>query len=526
MHLIDKRRRENKHSFSQIQLYKGISLLIVGILMMLWSGCTDSEDENQDIDSASTDTTKETDKNPGSLLEICEAPKPRSTPDTAGVVGNGTEESCHEGALIEAVSHGGYVLFDCGEEPVTIKVSSEIAINKETIIDGEGKVTLDGGGASRIFFVSSILSVRNLLFVNCAAKGDEESGGAISGGWRSTVEVIGCTFIDNAADNAGGAVSVGTGSSLTVTESRFIRNTSRYGGAIYSLWSPLHIVNSEFIDNSAYVDAGGGAIGTDGALDPEYRENETVGGTIEICGSVFRNNTAWGAGGAAFIWAYPPDKIIIDRCTIENNTLYKNSDGLAMGGGMRVSNGEITFKHVSFISNSAETHGGGVYLDCEPTCTITNSTFYSNKVTDGFGGAIFGDKLRINNVTFAENFANGHGGALFGGENLVLRNSIFVDNSAGNPWGQAYSCYATGTGENVLQWVTDFSGSGSDLCIPEVIEANPKLADPADNGGFTFTMMPEADSPVLQAGNGCEQTDQRGQPRSESVCDLGAVELP
>ena len=35
--------------------------------------------------------------------------------------------------------------------------------------------------------------------------------------------------------------------------------------------------------------------------------------------------------------------------------------------------------------------------------TISNSTFYSNKVTDGFGGAIYGDKLRLSNVTIAKN---------------------------------------------------------------------------------------------------------------------------
>lgn len=66
---------------------------------------------------------------------------------------------------------------------------------------------------------------------------------------------------------------------------------------------------------------------------------------IEICGSLFQNNRAWGAGGAAFLWEYPPDKIIIDRCTI---------------------------KGTSIISNSTETHGGGLSLDCEPNGTITN----------------------------------------------------------------------------------------------------------------------------------------------------------
>jgi len=466
------------------------------------------------------------DYSPSISSNICDEPTPWSTPSTSRVVGDGVATNCTEDALREAVGGGGNIRFNCGSSPIVIKVTKEINVAQETVIDGEGKITLDGGANSRIFAVSAALSVRNLRFTNGNAKGDKESGGAISGGWRSRVEVIGCVFEDNAANNAGGAVAVGTGSSLTVVASRFSRNTSGYGGAIYSLWSPLHIVNSEFTDNTTHVGDGGGAIGTDGALDPAYREGETVGGTVEICGSLFQNNHAWGAGGAAFLWVYPPDKIIIDRCTIKDNILTKNSDGLAMGGGMRISNGEITIKGTSILSNSAETHGGGLSLDCEPTCTISNSTFFENQVSDGYGGAIFGNKLRINNVTFAKNFASGHGGALFGGDDWILRNSIFVDNKAGNPWGQAYSCSATGTGDHVLQWVSDFNGQGSDPCIAGAIVADPILAAPGDNQGPTFTMLPGSSSPVIQAGQGCEPFDQRGLPRDTTSCDLGAVELP
>ncbi|MBN2342216.1 MAG: hypothetical protein JXR45_12040 [Deltaproteobacteria bacterium] len=449
-------------------------------------------------------------------------------PDAEKVVGNGTADSCNEETLREAVSGGGLVRFDCGEEQAVITVTSEIQINQETVIDGEDSVTLDGGGSSRIFFVSSALSVRNLRFVNGNALGEEESGGAVSGGWRSRVEVVNCDFEDNIAGNAGGAVAVGTGSELTVVSSRFMHNTSRYGGAIYSLWSPLHIVNSSFVENTTAVNAGGGAIGTDGALDPDYRDDGAVGGTIEICGSIFRNNEAYGAGGAAFLWVYPPDVIIIDRCTIEGNILLKDDDGegLAMGGGMRVSNGEIFIRNSSFISNSAQTHGGGLSLDCEPTCTITNTTIYDNEVVDGFGGAVFGDKIRMNNVTVANNFASGHGGAFFGGEDVTIQNSIIADNHAGNPWGQAYSCYATLTGDAVMQWVSDFEGAGDDVCIPDVLSEDPMLNPPADNGGSTVTMLPDAESPALQAGHDCEPFDQRGEPRDPTSCDLGAVELP
>ena len=55
---------------------------------------------------------------------------------------------------------------------------------------------------------------------------------------------------------------------------------------------------------------------------------------------------------------------------------------------------------------------------------------------------------------------------------------------------------------------------------------DPMLADPADNGGPTFTMLPNVGSPVLAAGANCETSDQRGHPRNTAACDLGAVEMP
>ncbi len=469
------------------------------------------------------------------VAPACEEPTPWPLPTAHQVVGDGTAASCTEGALQQAVSAGGTITFDCGGDALSIAISSAIPVANETVVDGEGKITLDGGGASQIFTTSSKLSVRNLRFVNGKAPESEDAdgiGGAVAGAWRSSVEVIGCTFEDNVAGRGGGAVAVWTGSSLTVVGSQFRRNHSWYGGAIYSLWSPLHVVNSEFTDNSAQGDHNGGAIGTDGALDPDYRNpqdgTDTAGGTVEICGSRFKNNQAKGAGGAAFLWVYPPDKIIIDRCTIEGNTVTKDGGGtgLAAGGGMRVSNGEITITATSFLDNSAETHGGALYLDCEPDCTIKNSTFHANEVTDGFGGAIFGDKLRVGNVTFANNFASSQGGVLFGGSDWVFKNSVFADNQAGNPWGQTYSCSATGTGDHVVQWVSDFNDAGSDPCIPGVTAADPALAAPADNGGPTLTMLPGAGSPVLGAGADCEPTDQRGEPRNTAACDLGAVEIP
>ncbi|MEJ2578190.1 MAG: choice-of-anchor Q domain-containing protein [Kineosporiaceae bacterium] len=458
----------------------------------------------------------------------CAVPATVPVPTTQHVVGNGTPASCSQAALRSAVSAGGHVTFKCGTGNATITVTRQITAKRTTVIDGGGKVTLRGGGGNRILLADNgtTLSVRNLRLVGgnaVKAETGPNGGGAVAGMFRTRLEVIGSTFEDNAAEVGGGAVMAGTDSSLTVVRSRFTGNSSAYGGALYSLLSPLTVVNSTFDDNHSDKNGAkgsGGAIGTDGAA-PLSRDGK--GGDIRICGSTFTRNTGDRAGGGMYLWAYGRDRILVDRSTFQSNRI----NGL--GGGARISigpsdfakTGTITITGTSILSNTSGGNGGGLYLDCAPTCTINNSTLYGN-TSKAYGGAIFGDGHHDNNVTFAKNKASGHGGALFGSK-FVLTNTVFVGNSAGNPWGQAMTCSTTGTGKNVVQWLSS-SKDTSTPCIPDVTAKNPKLADPAANGGPTRTMMPAANSPILTIGSGCTSRDQRGVARKPNACDLGAVQ--
>ncbi|MBN2715193.1 MAG: hypothetical protein JXX14_05015 [Deltaproteobacteria bacterium] len=411
---------------------------------------------------------------------------------------------------------------------MTIAISSEIIAADGAVIDGGASdISLDGQGLTRIFSAPSgdRLSVRKLRFINGAAPMSNEAdgiGGAVAGNWRSAVEVRDCVFENNTAGRGGGAVSVWTGSALTVVGSRFTGNSSYYGGAIYSLLSSLDVFNSIFVDNVTIDNGGGegGAIGTDGAS--EYPD-DNISGAIEICGSIFRNNRGLRSGGGVYIWVYPPDTVRVDRTTLESNRI----GAAGLGGGMRISNGEIAVTKTSFISNVSENHGGALYLDCSPRCDIVNTTFFNNQA-DSYGGAISsGSNVYINNVTFANNYAGGHGGALFGGDGFEIHNSIFRDNHAGNPWNQANNCGSTFSGKNVLQWNNANSDGGGDSCIESVLIADPALSpEPSDHGGPTHTMLPGNDSPVLNQGSDCAQSDQRGNTRDEHICDLGAVEVP
>jgi predicted outer membrane repeat protein len=508
-------------------LVKSGSHCVMTMLLMAIYGCgggSSGGDASTSGPGGSTGTTTTT-----TTTATCDAPDPWAIPSTASVVGTGTAASCTQAALNTAIAAGGHVTFSCGGSAVTIAVTSEITVTKTTVIDGGGLITLDGGSKNRILVAANnrSLSVRNMRFINGAASlvmAGEGIGGAVSGPYMDNIEVIGSTFENNTAGRGGGAVGVGTAGSLVISGSVFKGNNAWYGGAVYSLLSPLTIVNSVFTGNSTNTGGSlgdGGAIGTDGAsADP----NDSVGGDVKICGSQITNNKAYGNGGGAYLWVYPPDRIIIDRTTVSNNVAApngRNSNGA--GGAMRVSNGEILISRSSFLSNTSDGNGGALYLDCAPSCKLSNDTFYKNTAVS-YGGAIFGDAHQSNNVTFASNYAGGHGGAIFG-SNFVLNNAVFLDNSAGNQWGQAMSCSSTGTGAHVVQWLSTSASAGADTCIAGITAINPQLSAPADNGGPTWTMLPATASPLRNAGADCESVDQRGITRNTGKCTIGSVEL-
>ena len=68
------------------------------------------------------------------------------------MVGDGSAASCTFDKLAAAIAQGGIITFDCGDDPVTIKVTAtlELPTDKDTVIDGGNKITLDGDGKVRI----------------------------------------------------------------------------------------------------------------------------------------------------------------------------------------------------------------------------------------------------------------------------------------------------------------------------------------------------------------------------------------
>jgi len=130
----------------------------------------------------------------------------------------GVDVPCTEQGLTAALTAGGVVTFACGPGPVTLPITSAKAITQDTVLDGGGLVTLDGGHGSRILSVPSSfelgtprLTVQRIRFVrgnSSAASGEDTArgGGAI---WvrGGSLRVVATEFVDNRGPATGQGVA-------------------------------------------------------------------------------------------------------------------------------------------------------------------------------------------------------------------------------------------------------------------------------------------------------------------------------
>ena len=328
--------------------------------------------------------------------------------------------------------------------------------------------------------------------------------------------------ITNGAENFGGAIRT-VGSSLTLTGDSFTQNTATsvgFGGAIFAEPSgggTLMITNCTFSSNMA-ADATTMSGGFGGAL--MFEPGGT--GTLTISNSTFDSNTAQsgttsggGFGGALMFEPGGTGTLTITGSTFSSNT----SAGSTTQGGF-----------------------GGAFMfepGADPSSlSVTNSTFTANQAGGhhGFGGGIIfepsgatssGTLTHITVVGNSTTGADSGGGILVEAAPLMIRNSIISGNTAA---GVASNCSANDAGTLVT------AGHGVELgasCGFD-LNADPKVAALADNGGPTKTMALTAGSPAIDAADDafCPATDQRGVARPQdggtgrgAICDIGAFEL-
>jgi Ca2+-binding RTX toxin-like protein len=434
-----------------------------------------------------------------------------------------------------------------------------IDVTLRNLILADGKTSEIGepgsGGAIRTIGQTNLI-VENSEFRNNVAAG--EGGGAIFSGWRSKTTVVNSKFDNNngvslsadgvASERGGGAIAVKSESELIVRDSEFTNNKGINGGAINNLLSKLTVENSTFLNNDStpggpfgtpetnYTRGFGGAIYVDGASN---HQDASTAGTIQVSNSRFEGNKGAGQGGGLFIYLYNDDNAIVEGSTIVNNSVIEDSRGSSYGGGLRHGNGALTIRDTTFANNSALSQGGGLWLGERSPVDIVNSTFSGNRAanadgSDGLGGALTvntddGYAINLVNTTLANNYAARVGGAVFSdSQPITVQNSIFGDNSAGNPNNIYQHTYRQLLdGGNNIQYPPKNPSNPDDANIT----ANVTLVDPQLgalqelNGALVHPLL--AGSAAIDAGGSVTglTTDQLGVARSDGQIDIGSFEF-
>jgi len=303
-----------------------------------------------------------------------------------------------------------------------------------------------------------------------------------------------------------------------------------------------------------------------------YKENLTIGTSLQILGSGAKTTILDGGGGGRVVTIFSSTAhVTLSGVTITHgfsagsgggifnrgtltlvaSTLSGNLVGLGTvcfqtcstaGGGIwsaagshsTIKNSTVSGNEVELICQTAScsTKGGGIYN--MGSLSLTNSTVSGNVLFRGLheGAGIYnGGIAKISNSTIAGNMdgpAGGSGGGIYDLNGATLQNSIVANNSDGN-------CNRTinSDGYNLSSDTTCNFGSAGDLN-----STDPMLGPLQYNGGQTQTMSLPSGSPAVDAGNptGCTdgfghllKTDQRGKarpdPEDTGGCDMGAYEL-
>jgi hypothetical protein len=260
--------------------------------------------------------------------------QPVNTSSATPAVGSGTAASCTFAALQTAVTAGGIITFNCGSAPVTITVTATLNLptNKDTVIDGGNKITLDGGNAVRILSWNgnnfqannARLTLQHITLTNgkatptmmiptapapCSQGWTDGEGGALRMN-DGNLTVIDSIFTNNHAvllgpDAGGGAIKISASKNgALIVGSTFTGNQASNAGAVGALFAALNIYNSLFTNNTALghdansndptrcsvINAGQNEVGSGGNGGAIYSDGNDA--PVLLCGDAILNNHA------------------------------------------------------------------------------------------------------------------------------------------------------------------------------------------------------------------------------------------
>jgi hypothetical protein len=445
----------------------------------------------------------------------------------AGVATNCAPGNTNTCRLRDAIVAANFVVGAAVGDDIVFSLPANSVITLQSALDVDRNLTVNGSGSSglavsgndtvRVFFVTvgvtaafSNLTIRNgsadfgggirnegaLTLTNCTVSGNVASGNGGGIVNHGPLVLNDSTVSGNTTAGRGGGIANGPGVTLLLNDSTVSGNFADFGGGIDNAGGDIALSNSAVTGNTG--SSFGGGIGNGlGSLELYFSTvsgNTTPGngggiinnGTVVLDMSTVSGNTAGGFGGGV---ASGPGSLRLHRSTVSGN-------GANDGGGIDNYQGFLVLYNSTVSGNTASSNGGGVHNwgiagVARGEAKLVHATLAGNGTTGDFYAAVDSDAAMTN--TMAQSCV------LIGG----------IQDNGGNLDG------GTGCG---------FAAADSNAILG--------LGALVDNGGATWTMMPNAGSPAIGRGvaAGCTDAqvsgvDQRGVSRPAAACTSGAVEF-
>ena len=396
---------------------------------------------------------------------------------------------------------GATITFDPTLDGGTIMLASPITLAKNLTLDAAERegLAIAGGDATQLLIVDvgATVAITGLDLRDgvCASGGAIRNSGQLA---LADCVVSSCSAWD------GGGLSNAAGAVLTLTDCELSGNIASFDGGGLLNQGTATLTRVTVGGNGAGEDGGsGGGVHSTGSL--SLTDSVVTGNEAQVVGGIRSNGS-----------------LTLTRVSVTGNRAWDGG-----GGGVLVTGGGGVITASTFSMNSCLGSGGGL-IHGGGDLAITNSTFAANESDFEFGGGIFAtapgpdDLLDIVSCTIAGNEAGEEGGGIYvdAGSRLRLENSIVAGNSASTAGPDLSGTIETQAGVNLVSSTEGITGTFSGIVAP------PLLGPLADNGGPTWTMLPEPDSPAIDAaGTTALTVDQRGLPRVTGAdADIGAVE--
>lgn len=287
-----------------------------------------------------------------------------------------------------------------------------------------------------------------------------------------------------------------------------------------------------------------------------FRIFHITAGKVTISGLTMGNGEEQSVGGG--VWVDYAGGATFNDCTITNNSA-------EAGGGMWVSDTDVTLNRCTVSLNGATVSGGGIGLSVngstQRTLKLNNCTIAENTVNvspsataGGGGGLVVGASaqngvIELHSCTVADNTAttgaaSGGGGGIWndtGSPGVVsLDNTIVAGNKTDQKGPDVLGSFQS-NGYNLIRIKTGgsgFSTANHDQLGDATTPVDAFLGPLQDNGGATDTKAPGPNSPAVDQGKaspGLSRDERRrsrpyDNPDKDNVAggdgsDIGAVEL-